>query len=111
MLHFHRVEQLQAVKPAALQPDVEIDQAWSPAGDMGKRIVAVTRRARDVAFVLQDAGNQLPDVRFVVDYENVIGHGAHAFVASCGTCTCRAGWASLDPVACAAKRRRIHAPR
>ena len=103
MLRLHRVEQLQPVEPTALQPDVEINQAGSAARDMRQRVVAVTRRARDVAFVLQDAGNQFPDVRFVVDYQNVIGHGCHALVASCGACTCRAGWASLVPAACAAR--------
>jgi hypothetical protein len=42
---------------------------------MRQRIVAVSRGARDKAFILQDAGNELPDVRFVINNENVICHG------------------------------------
>ena len=75
MLALHRIEQLQPVEPAALQPDVEEDEIGSAASDMRQRIVAVSRGARDKAFILQDAGNELPDVRFVINNENVICHG------------------------------------
>ena len=75
MLLLHAVEQLQPVEPAALQPDVEEHQVGPAAGDMRERVVAVARRARHIAFVLQDAGHQLADVRFVVDNEDVI-HGS-----------------------------------
>jgi hypothetical protein len=75
MLALHRIEQLQPVEPAALQPDVEEDEIGSAAGDMRQRVVAVSRGARDKAFILQDAGNELPDVRFVINNENVICHG------------------------------------
>ena len=75
MLCFHRVEQLEAVEPAALQPDVEIHQAGPSARNMGQRVVAIARRACDIAFVLQDTGDQFPDICFVVDNQDVIGHG------------------------------------
>jgi hypothetical protein len=73
----------QSVEPAALQPDVEEDQAGPPAGDGRQRIVTVARGARQVALVLQDAGNQLPYVGFVVDDQNVRCHG-HLLVAIAG---------------------------
>src|SRR5439155_22353475 len=62
VLRFHRIEQLQAIKPAALQPDIEEDQTGPAARNVSQRVVAVTRRARDVAFVLQNAGNEFPDI-------------------------------------------------
>jgi hypothetical protein len=34
MLLLDRVEQLQSIEAAALQPDVEIDQRGTPAGDL-----------------------------------------------------------------------------
>ena len=75
MLPLHRIEQLQPVEPAALQPDVEEYEIGPAARDMRQRVVAVARGARDKAFILQDAGNKLPDIRFVVDNEDVICHG------------------------------------
>ena len=68
------VEQLQAVKPAALQPDIEENQIRPPRGDGRKRAVAVRGRARAIALVLQNARDELPDVVFVVDYKNIRCH-------------------------------------
>src|SRR5689334_11952850 len=76
MLRLHGIEQLQAVKPAALQPYVQINKAGPPARDMRKRIVAVACRSCDVAFVLQNAGNELPDVCLVVHNEDIVRHGS-----------------------------------
>ena len=84
MLLLHRVEQLEPVEPAALQPDVEEHQVRAPRRDRGQRVVRIARGARQIAFVLQDAGDQLPDVGFVVNDEDVGDHGyAHGLVASC----------------------------
>ena len=65
------VEHLQAVEPAALQPDVEKHQVGPARRNGGERVVAVARGARQVAFILQDAGDQLADIRFVVNDEDV----------------------------------------
>jgi hypothetical protein len=65
------VQQLQPVEPAALQPDVEEKQIGPAAGDFGQRGIAVPRRAGGIAFVLQQARDQLADVAFVVDDQNV----------------------------------------
>ena len=46
MFLLERVEQLQAVEPAALQPDVEKNQVGPARDDRGQRVVAVARGAR-----------------------------------------------------------------
>ena len=68
------VEQRQAVEPRALQPDVEEDQPRHAVGDRRERAVAVVRGAGLVALVAQDAGDQLANVFFVVDDQNVRRH-------------------------------------
>ena len=65
------VEQLQAVELGALQPDVEEDEVRPARHDGGQRLVAVARGARLVALVLQDAGDQVADIGFVVDDQNI----------------------------------------
>ena len=82
MLFLDHAEKLQAVKLAALQPDVEEDQIGTPARDRVQRGVAVARGAGVVALVLQQAGHQLADVRLVVNDENV---RRHASARSCST--------------------------
>ncbi len=68
---FDGVEHLQAVEPAALQPDVEKHQVGPARRNGRERVVAVARGARQVALILQDAGHQLADIRFVVNDEDV----------------------------------------
>jgi hypothetical protein len=74
MLLHDRVEQLQAVEPAALQPDVQKYEVRTACNDRRQRAVAVGGRARMIALILQNAGYQLPDVVFVVDYKNIRCH-------------------------------------
>src|SRR5262245_63921185 len=76
MLLLDRLQELQAVEPAALQPDVEKHEIGAPGCDLGQRIVALARGARDIALVLQDPGNQLPDVGLVVDDQNIECHSS-----------------------------------
>ena len=86
------VEQLQAVEPAALQPDVE-EHEIGPARDHGgERVVAVARRAGAVAFVLQDARDQFADIGFVVDDEDI---GCHDQAYPPRYCGCRARSAAV----------------
>ena len=74
MLLLERVEQLQPVEAAALQPDVEEHQIGPPRHHGRQRVVAVARRAGAVAFVLEDARDQLADISLVVDDEDIGCH-------------------------------------
>src|SRR5437870_13555410 len=64
-----------AVELAALQPDVEDHERWLPAMDRGQRLGAVAGLTGRVAFILQDAPDQHPDVGFVVYDQDVMRHG------------------------------------
>src|SRR6185295_17911869 len=110
MLRLHGVEQLQAVEAAPLQPDVEVDQAWPSARHLRQRVVAVARRARHIAFVLQNSRYQFANVRFVVNNKDVFGHD-YSPVASLGDSVTRGDPGSAEPAGAAEKRSRIHAPR
>ena len=68
------LEQLQPVELAALQPDVEKHQMRPPVGNLGERRIAVACGARGKAFILEDAGDQIANIRLVVDDKNVICH-------------------------------------
>src|SRR5262249_1968081 len=57
----------------------------------GERFVAVTRRARGVALVLQDTRDQLADINLVVDDENI---GRHAPISRSRP---DVSWAPLRP--------------
>src|SRR4051812_49628839 len=46
-------------------------------GDLSQRRIAVARSPCGEAFVLQNARNEVADVCFVVDNQNVTGHGLH----------------------------------
>lgn len=71
------LEQLQAVELGALQPDVEEDQVRAAVGDLGKRRIAVARGARGEPLIVQDTRNEVTNVSFVVDNQNVTCHGLH----------------------------------
>src|SRR5581483_2556068 len=68
------LEDLQPIELAALQPDVEKDEIGPPRDDGGERFVAVARGTGVVALILQDARDQLADVGFIIDDENVGRH-------------------------------------
>src|SRR5438477_9250430 len=46
-------------------------------GDLGERRIAVACGPGTEAFILQNARNEVADVCFVVDNQNVTGHGLH----------------------------------
>ena len=71
MLELERIEELQAVETAALQPNIEEHEIRTPRRHGGERVVAVVRGARRVALILQDARDQLADVHFVIDDEDI----------------------------------------
>ncbi len=74
MVALYLLQQLQAVELAALQPDVEEHQMRTAICDLRQRRIAVTRSARRKAFVVKNAGNEIPNIRFVVDNQNVTSH-------------------------------------
>ena len=63
------------VEFTALQPDVENDQRRLAGLNRRHRLGAVAGFARRVALVLEDPGNQHPDVGFVVYNQDVMRHG------------------------------------
>ena len=65
------VEHLESVEAAALQPDVENDELRPALLDGLQGLVGIARQARAVPVVLQDAGDHLADVRFIVDDQDV----------------------------------------
>ena len=75
-----RVEELQPVEAAPLQPDVEEDEVRPARHHRSERLVAVGGRAGAVAFVLQDAGDQLADIRLIVYDQDVGCHDQTAIV-------------------------------
>src|SRR6267154_6578917 len=127
-------QQLQPVELAALQPDVEKHQMRAAIGDFRQRRIAVARCPGGKTLVVQNTGNQIPNICFVVDNQNVICHGSSPscqlpvaasifvslLVASVGLSVSDAGWfvsgtGSIISTFAAwpdtANRNRIQAPR
>jgi hypothetical protein len=67
----HDRQNFEAVETAALQPDVENDKVRFSILDGAQRFVAVAREACAVAFILQDTGDQIPDIGFIIDDQYV----------------------------------------
>src|SRR5215470_2353822 len=55
MLLLEAVEQLQAIKPAALEPNIEENEIRPARNDCGERLITVAGRAGAVALILQNA--------------------------------------------------------
>ena len=68
------IEQLQAVEPAALEPDVEEQKVGAARLDLVQGGIAVARGAGGVAFVLEQARDQLTDVGLVINNQNIGRH-------------------------------------
>jgi hypothetical protein len=62
---------LQAVEARSLHPDIEEYQTRPPTSDLIETTIRVMRLARLEAFILEDAGNEVADIVFVVDDENI----------------------------------------
>ena len=65
------IEQLQAVEPAALEPDVEEQKVGAARLDLVQGGIAVARGAGGVAFILEQARDQFADVGLVINNENI----------------------------------------
>ncbi len=68
------VEERQSVEAAALEPNVEQHEMRPARLDRRDRLVRVLRGADGVAFVLEDAPYELPNVGFVVNDEDICRH-------------------------------------
>ncbi len=73
------VEHLQPVEARALQPDIEEDEVRPSRLDRSERLVRSTGRTGAVALVVQNARDEIADIRLVVDDENV---GAHDCISA-----------------------------
>ena len=71
------LEQLQAVELGALQPDVEEHQMRAAIGNLRQRRIAVACGPGAETFVVQNTRNEVANICFVVDNQNVTGHGLH----------------------------------
>ncbi len=76
------VQKCQPVQARSLQPDVEEDETRHPVGDRSQSAVGVVGRARLVAFVVEDAGDQFANVLLIVNDQNVRRH-FQPFRSSC----------------------------
>jgi hypothetical protein len=68
------LQDLHAVERAVLQPDVEHDQAGTAVAQQVQRLVAVGGLARGESLVAEHAGDQHPDVGFVIDNQDIARH-------------------------------------
>ena len=69
-----RVEYLEPVHLAAVEPDVEQDEAWPLGIDRLKRRRTVGCGTAFIALVAQDACDQVANIALVVDYQDVECH-------------------------------------
>src|SRR5262249_9764168 len=95
MLLLDRIKQLEPVEAAPLQPDIEEDETWPPRRYRNQGIVGIPRRTGQVALVLEDAGNQLPDIGLVVNDEDVSAHGSRTWLT--GWSLTAASWVRRRP--------------
>ena len=73
-------QHLEAIEPAALQPDVENDELRPPLLDDPQRFVAVARQSRAVPLVFENARYKLANIRFVIDNQDVCSHCSQLLV-------------------------------
>ena len=97
MVHLDDVEQLQTVELRALQPDVEEHHARPARRNLGDRRIAVARGTRAKALVLENAGDQLADVGFVVDDQDIVGHDKNFSGGGWSVDGCSRGSSMIDP--------------
>ena len=72
-----QLRELGVVEPRTLQPDVEQNELRTARLDRRQRFVGIARQPRAMALVGQDARNELANVVFVVDDQDI---GRHQFI-------------------------------
>ena len=78
---FDLVQHFEPVHRAAVQPDIEQNEAGAPFVNGGERGHAVTGDAAGIAFVAQHARDEFADVAFIVDDQDIKGHWIKSFNA------------------------------
>src|SRR6266496_5881298 len=73
-------QEIETVELRILQPDIENDERGTPVGERRQRRIAVAREPRLIAFILENPRNELPDVGFVIDDENIGCHNTTLFI-------------------------------
>jgi hypothetical protein len=68
--------ELQSIQLRSLQPDIQQHQRGPPSRNGGERGIRTYRRARLISLILENAGNQLANIGFVINNKNVTGHHA-----------------------------------
>ena len=106
-------QDVDAIHAAVLQPDIEDHQRGRFAVDFGHAIIGIPGKANEIAFVLEDIGDEFADILFVI-YDQNAAHGLIPLVrrgprvcgCGCGGC---AGDGSLPwrPGGCCL-RKRVH---
>src|SRR5665647_894283 len=70
------LQQLQPIELAALQPDVEEHQMGAAISDFRQRRIAVARGPGGESLVVENARDQIANISFVIDNQNVTCHGS-----------------------------------
>src|SRR6478736_9172467 len=76
MLFLDDIQDLEAVQPAALDPDIEKHKLRTASLDRRKRLLRRTGSPAAVPLVVEDSGNQFPDVGLVVNNQDIGTHRA-----------------------------------
>src|SRR3954471_16579382 len=85
MLALEHVQQLQPVEAGTLHPDVQEHQAGPAPGDFIQPAVGVMRLPGLEALVFKDARDQVANIVFVVDDQNIQCHYLCTTAASSGS--------------------------
>src|SRR5678816_2043845 len=75
-------DRFEPVNAAALQPDVEHYKRWSATPDRIERLITVARCTDLMAVVFQDSRDEVADIGFVIDDENVSHYGTPALCSA-----------------------------
>ena len=92
VLLFDHFQQLQAVEPRALQPDVEQHEVRSARLDRCDRFVGIARQPRRMALVGENAGDEFANVVFVVNDQDICGHRLNSRVVRKRSVARRRAW-------------------
>ncbi len=80
-----RLEDVDAVHLAVLEPDIEDQEAGLLGADGRHRLVGIARPPRGIALILENIRNQLADIALVIDNQNIT-HGSPSLGRSGLTC-------------------------
>src|SRR5262249_16363291 len=79
VLLLEAVEELQAIQAATLKPDIKKNEIGPTRHDGRQRVIAGARSARAGTLILQDARDELADIGFIVDDQDIGCHGCRPY--------------------------------